>query len=334
MSRRGGSYDAVVIGAGHNGLVAAAYLANSGLRVLVLERRERTGGAVALAHTFGRLRTSVVRDLGLVRHGLRSIRPAVRVFAPQPDGRALTLWSDPGRTADELGAWSRRDADAYPSFDQKIRAVGSFMAYLRAATPPDLKSPSLGDALEGLRLGRALRGLGGREHVREVLRLLPMAVADFVGEAFETDPLRAAIAARGIQYAAMGPWSAGTAAVLLSDSAGGDAGAAGQATFVRGGPEQLVGALTGAARSFGAEIRCEADVVRIASAGDRATGVALQTGEEISAGAVLSAADPKHTLTRLVDPVALGPTLVWRAGNIRMPGVVTKVNMVLDGLPR
>src|SRR5207237_8601600 len=107
-------------------------------------------------------------------------------------------------------------------------------------------------------------------------------------EASERDPLRAAVAARAIRYAAMGPWSAGTAAVLLSDSAGGDGGAAGQATFIRGGPEQLVEALTGAARSFGAQIRCEADVVRIASAGDRATGVALQTGEEISAGAVRS----------------------------------------------
>jgi phytoene dehydrogenase-like protein len=339
-------YDVVVIGAGHNGLVAGGYLARGGLRTLILERRERVGGAAqtaelapgfrvpVLAHTVGRLRSSVVRDLGLRERGFGTVRPEVRVFAPQPDGGSLTLWGDPVRTAAELRALSDRDAKAYPAFDRKVRALASFLAYLHAATPPDLKDPSVADALEGLRLGRAVRGLGSPRHAREVLRVLPMSVADLVGEVFETDSLRAVLAARGIQYTATGPWSAGTAAVLLSDSAGNDGGAAGQAVFARGGPGALADALETAVRWHGAEIRTEARAVAITCSGDRVTGVALESGHEVRSPTVVSAIDPKHTLVRLVDPVAIGPNLAWRAANIRMPGVVAKVNLALAGLPR
>lgn len=337
-------YDAIVVGAGHNGLIAGAVLARAGLRVLTLERRQRVGGALdavellpgirgpALAHTIGRLRPSIVRSLGLARHGLSLIRPDVRAVSLQPEGRALTLWADPRRTADELRAWSATDAFAYPTFDRRVRALSSFLAYLHVATPPDLKAPSVADALGGLRLARAFRRLGPKAS-REVLRVLPMAVADLVGEAFETDALRAAIAARGVQYAAMGPWSSGTTAVLLSDSAGNDGGAAGQTVYARGGPESLAGALDQAARSSGAEVRTEAEVAAILTENGRVRGVALTSGEETAAPVVVSGLDPKRTLLDLMDPVVLGPTLVWRAGNIRMPGVVAKVNMALDGLP-
>jgi phytoene dehydrogenase-like protein len=341
-------YDAIVVGAGHNGMVTAAYLAKAGLRTLVLERREEVGGALVtgsietdrgpvkvptLAHTVGRLWSSVARDLQLARHGLRLIEPPVRAFAPQPDGRGLTLWADPRRTADELKPWSARDADAYPRFDRMIRAVASFLAHVHASTPPDIDSPSIADALTGVKLARAFRGLGGRPQLRETLRILPMAVADLVQEAFETEALRGAIASRGIQYTAMGPWSAGTAAVLLADSAGNDGGAAGQATLVRGGPGALAEALASAARSFGAEIRCGAEVARLTTKDDRATGVALADGTEISAPIVASNADPKHTLLDWIDPVALGPTLSWRTQNVRTPGTVAKLNLALDGLP-
>jgi phytoene dehydrogenase-like protein len=337
-------HDAVVIGAGHNGLVAGAYLARAGLRVQILERREKAGGAVAtdqlapgisvpaVAQTVGRLRRSVARDLRLGEHGLRLIRPEVRAFAPQPDGRAVTLWADPSTTADGLKDWSAADAFAYARFDRKVRALASFLAYLHAATPPDLKSPSVADAVAGLRLGRAYRRLGHTAG-RELLRVLPMAVADVVMEAFESEGVRGVLAARGIQYTAMGPWSSGTAAVMLADSAGNDGGAAGQTAFAAGGPGALGDALVRAARSFGAEVRCGAQVASITSANGRASGVALSGGEEIPARTVVSGADPKRTLLDLCDPVAIGPTLGWRAGNIRTPGTVAKVNLALAELP-
>ena len=346
MSRRQERHDAIVIGGGHNGLVAAAYLAAAGLRTVVLEARERVGGAVetveiapgkrvpALAHTVGRLRSSIVRHLGLRDHGLAFARPDVRVFAPHPDGSAVILWGDPGRTAEGLRSRSLKDAEAYPAFDRKVRALGSFLAYVHAATPPDLKDPSLGDALEGIRLGRALRGLGGKQRARETLRLLPMAVADFVGEVFETDALRAAVAARGVQYAAMGPWSAGTASVLLADSAGNDGGAAGQTVFAMGGPGRLATAIETAARSVGADVRTGTPVARIAAAGGRVSGVVLDSGHQIEAPIVVSAVDPKRTLLRLIDPLEIGPRLAWRARNLRLTGVVAKVNLALSGLPR
>jgi phytoene dehydrogenase-like protein len=338
------TYDAVVVGAGHNGLVAAAFLAKAGRRVLVLERRERVGGildtveiaegvrAPGIVHTVGRMRASVISDLGLVAHGLATIDPPVRVFAPQPDGPPLTLWSDADRTASELRERSAADAEAYVAYDRRVRSLGSFLSYLHAITPPDVKDPSLADALNGLRLGNAFRRLGAKPG-REATRALPMAVADYVAETFETDAVRGAIAARAVQYTAMGPWSAGTTAVLLSDSAGNDGGAAGQSTTVHGGPGALAEALASAARVLGAEIRTGAEVARVLVSGHRARGVALVDGQEISARAVVTAIDPKRTLTTLVDPVEIGPHLRWRASNIRTPGCVSKVNLALSGLP-
>ncbi len=344
-SRQAGmAWDAVVIGAGHNGLVAAAYLARAGLSVLVLERRERVGGIAdtvtvapgarvpAVAHTIGQFKPSVVRDLGLRAHGLTFVAPDVRVFAPAPDGSAITLYDDVARTADGLRARSGHDAASYAGFDRLVRTLGKFLAELARPAPPDIKAPSLGDALTGLKLGRSFRGLG-RQDGRSILRVLPMAVADFVAESFETDALRGIIAARGVQNTAMGPWSAGTTAVLLADSAGNDGGAAGQSVFARGGPGALSEALAAAVRTFGGEIRTKADVVQVTTADDRVSGVVLASGEEIQARIVIGAADPKHLLTDLVDPVVLGPGLRWRAANIRTPGSVAKVNLVLAGLP-
>jgi phytoene dehydrogenase-like protein len=339
------TYDAIVIGAGHNGLVVAGYLGKAGKRVLVLEKREKVGGildtiqiapgvkAPGIVHTVGRLRRSVIDDLGLIRHGLVLIDPPVRVFAPQPDGPALTLWADPHKTASGLRERNAADAKAYPVFEKKVRSLSSFLAHIDAVTPPDAKSPTFADAVAGLKLGKAFKGLGSKAG-REITRALPMALADFVAESFQDDALQAAIASRGLLYTAQAPWSAGSTTNFLNDSAGNDGGAAGQTTYAKGGPGALADALAAAAKSFGVEIRTGAQVVAITTRNGRATGVALADGSEISAARVVSAADPKRTMLDLIDPVVLGPQLRWRASNIRQPGRASKVNLALSGLPR
>jgi phytoene dehydrogenase-like protein len=337
-------YDTVVVGAGHNGLTCAAYLAKAGLRVLVVERRERPGGAAdtieiapgaraPLAHGVGRLRRSVIRDLQLERHGLRFIRPDILALSLHPDGRAVKLWRDPARTASGLAEWSDADAESWVAFDRKVRALASVMAWLHAMTPPDIVTPTMADALAALKLGRAVRGLGGPAQFRETIRVLPTAVADFLEDHLESDAVRAAIAVGGVRYTAMGPRSAGTTAVLLSELAGTGAGPAGESAPAVGGPGAVADALVTALRSFGGEVRCGTEVEQILVRGDRAAGVVLAGGEEIGAGLVVSGADPKRTLLHLVDPEVLGPTLGWRAGNIRTPGTVAKVHLVLDAPP-
>ena len=345
-SNGGGSrYDAVVIGGGHNGLVTAAYLARGGMRTLVLERGDVVGGAAittelspgahvpTLAHNVGRLRPSIWRDLDLKGHGLASrvaARRRFRALARRHGHHAVgRRQRDRRRDRRTFGARRRAVRRVRPAGPLDRPASSRSSA---ARTPPDIEAPGLGDALLGLALGRRFRGLG-RHDGRTVLRVLPMAVADFVAEAFETDALQAALAWRGVAYTAMGPWSASTAAVLLGDSAGNDGGAAGPTVYAEGGPGALTTALAAAARAAGAEIRTGAEVAAVPSRDGRATGVVLAGGDEIEAHAVVSAIDPKRTLTGLVDPVAVGPTLRWRAGNIRTPGMVSKVNLVLSGLP-
>ena len=341
------AWDLVIIGAGHNALVTAAYVARAGLRTLVLERRDRVGGAAdttqlakgirvpTLAHTVGRLRPSVQTDLDLKRHGLSLVSPDVRVFAPSPDGSAITLLSDAEKTAVRFrigGSLRARDAEAYAPFDKRVRKLGRFLDTIGRSTPPDIESPGLGDAISALRLGSSFKALG-RDGSRTILRVLPMAVADLVAESFESEELRAALAWRGVRFGAVGPWSAGTAAMLLMDGAGNDGGAAGETVFARGGPGALAAALLAAAYEAGADLRMGAEVVRITSRDGVATGVVLANGDEIHSRGVVSGADPKRTLVDLVDPVALGPSLGWRANNIRTPGVVAKVNLALRHLP-
>ncbi len=338
----GQRYDAIVVGAGHNGLVTAGYLAKAGLRTIVVERRDRAGGLLAteeiapgvrapVVDGVGGFRAGVVRDLRLGQHGFRAIEADVASFAPSADGHALTLWRDPARTAKELATQLPRDAGAFALFDRKVRSLARFLARIQDTEPPDLASPSTADAMKGLTLGNALRRLGRRQ-VREALRALPMSVADLVSEAVDDDALRGVLGARGIRYTAMGPRSAGTALNFLWDSASGG-GAAGRTVFARGGPDALADALTAAACGHGATLRCDVEVAEIRTKRGAVEGVILANGEEIDARIVASNADPKQTLLRLLDSAEVGPTLGWRADHIRAPGVVARVTLVLDALP-
>jgi phytoene dehydrogenase-like protein len=333
----------IVIGAGHNGLVVAAYLAKAGKKVTVLERSDQVGGilrnstiapgftAPGIGHTIGRFRRSIVRDLQLQQHGLELLQPAARMFAPQPDGTSVTFWGDPAKTAEELKARSPHDATAFIDFDDKVRAIASFLAYMNVATPPDVKAPSIGDAIAGLKLGKKFRDLGAKTG-RETIRSLPMAVADLVQEVFEQEAVRGPLSTRGVLFTSTGVWAAGSGAVFLNDSAGNDGGAAGTAVFAKGGSGALADALASAAAARHVEIRTGTEVASIHSKDGRVIGVTLSDGTSLDAQTVISAADPKRTLG-LCDPVELGPSMVWRAGNIRQPGATGKVNLALSALP-
>jgi phytoene dehydrogenase-like protein len=338
-------WDAIVIGAGHNGLVCGGYLARAGLRTLILERRDTPGGAVAtsdlapgvrvptFAHTVGRLRGSIARELGLTSEGLRLVQPAARVTSLRPDGPPITLWGDVARTAAGLASVSPRDADAWPAFDTEIRSHASVLARLAAMTPPDPSRPEPAAALDAARLGLHVRGLPA-DHARSLLRVLPQPVGDYLEDRLEHDALRALLATRGVRFTSLGPLAAGSTQVLLADSAGSDGGAAGETVYARGGPGGLAAALERAARRLGATIRTSTAVRSVDQRDGRALGVTLESGDQIGAGIVVSGLDPVRTLLGLVDPEALGPHLGWQAGNLRLGGVTAKVNLALAELPR
>ena len=336
-------HDVILAGGGHNGLVAAAYLAKAGRRVLVLERREHVGGVLDVVLTQGRLRPSVIADLGLRDHGLELERPAVRMLALQDEADPIVFYGDAHRTAQGLATLSAKDAEAYPRYDRHVRALSGFIGRLNATTPPRLDRAAAGDLMGGLKLGKAFRDLGAHT-ARELTRALPMASADFVREWFEHDGICAALAARGSLFTALGPWSAGSALVLLNDMAEGDGGAAGEAATARAttvpgtsvaGGEAVAHALRAAAEAAGAEVRTGCEIVRLlVDATGAVGGVALASGEEIQAETVACAVDPKTVMTRWLDPVTAGPQLLWRAGNIRTPGHTARVDLTLKKQPK
>ena len=337
------SRDVVIIGGGHNGLITAFYLAKAGYKPLVLERSSQVGGAAVtdefhpgfrcstLAHTAGPIQPQVVRDMQLEKHGLRWIPPEVCVTALSPNGRALSLYQDGTRTAQEIAAFSPRDATKYPEFQNSLGKIGKVIAEALATAPPDIDHPSRGDLWSMLQTGRAIRKLGKRDMFR-LLRWGPMAVADLASEYFETELLRAVIAARGIFGTFLGPWSAGSALVLLIRAAG-DPHPAGAAWFAVGGMGAVTQAMASAAKAAGAEIRTGAEVIEIRVRNEAATGVLLSTGDELQAKAVVSNADPKRTLLKLTDPTHLSPDFVQKLQHYRGHGTVGKVNLALAGLP-
>ena len=335
--------DIVIIGGGHNGLVTAFYLAKAGFKPLVLERRSQTGGAAiteefhpgfrcsTLAHSAGPIRPDIVSDMQLEQHGLKLIHPEPSVVSLNPDGRAIMLYDDAQKSATDIAKFSRKDAAKYPELEESLRKMGSVIADALKLTPPDIDSPNRTDLWGMLQTGRALRKLGKKDLYR-LLRWGPMAVADLASEYFETDLMRGTIAARGIFGTFLGPWSAGSALVLLIRAAG-DSHPAGSAHFASGGIGAITQAMSSAAKAAGAEIRIDAEVAEIRVKDGAAVSVVLKSGDEIPAKTIISNADPKRTLLKLVDPSHLSPGFAEKLQHYRMMGTIAKINLALDALP-
>lgn len=337
------SYDILIIGGGHNGLVAATYLAKAGLKALVLERRDVVGGAAVteeihpgfrcstLAHSVGPLLPHIEKELELHRHGLQVVTPDPRVLALTPEGQSICIYHDTKRTVSEIEKVSKADALNYPKFEQSFERIGKVLAPLVTKTPPAIENPTAGELFHLGKLGRSFRKLGKKDAYR-LLRWGPMAVADLASEWFENETLRATVAARGIFGAFAGPWSAGTSTGLLWQSAIGGHPLA-PSSFVKGGMGGLSDALSKAAQAAGVEIRTGANIIRIEAKEDKFSRLVLANGDEVSARAVVSNADPRTTFLKLVDPGDLDPTFLLKIRNYRAIGVSAKINLALSGLP-
>ena len=335
--------DVIIIGAGHNGLVTAFYLAKAGLKPLVLERRPIVGGACIteeihpgfrcsiLAGSAGPLLPQIIKDLQLERRGVEFINPAVRVFSPQLDAKSLCLYEDTRRTVDELAKFSAHDAQKYSEFRDCFARIGRALRPLLSMTPPNIDNPTKSELWNLGKLGWGIRGLGKKDEYR-LLRYGPMAVADLAAEWFETEALRATIAARGIFGAFAGPWSAGTSVPLLLQAAV-DGQAIAPTAFVRGSMGALTQALAKAATEAGAEIRTDAKVVGIDVQDGRAFRVVLERGPELPAWTTVSDCDPGFTLLELINQGELDPFFRNKIQNYRAEGTVAKVNLALSALP-
>ncbi len=331
-------YDTIIIGAGHNGLVAAAYLAKQGKKVLVFERRSIVGGSVVTesfgenftvdsVQTGGALRPDIIQDLKLASFGLQLDSAPQPFISLLPDSNSLILDSDPTKAAESIKQFSERDASRWNEFVRFMDKAASILDAAYATIMPRLpKNLNLRDGYGLLELGLELR-LAGKKDMLNFIRALPMSAQELVEEYFESEIVRAAIISVAIHGSTLGPMSAGTGYTLIHNWLN----RGGLANVNVGKASEITNALANAVKSFGGEIRTEAEVISIGIENQVAKSVILANGEEISADLILSSADPKHTLLKLVGAQDLPPEFVWHTQSIKMRGSVAKIHLQTNG---
>ncbi len=341
-------YDAIVIGGGHNGLVAAAYLARSGARTIVLEARHKTGGAAAtdqpwpeapefkvttLSYVMSLMPDTIIRDLRLERHGYR-VHPVGPYVVPFPDGRVMIEYDDPDKSYDEFAKFSKKDADALERWDAWISGLAGVLGPLFMSTPPRVGSKRPGDLWEQLRLAWRLRGLDVKT-VGEVTRLMTMSIADILDRFFESDQVRAVMCIDGLIGTWAGPYEPGTGYVMAHHSIGdvGD-GHLGSWGVPEGGMGAVAAAIERSAQSLGAEVRTNAPVERVLIRGGSAHGVALASGEEVHAPVVVTACHPKITFLRQIERRELPEDFVRDIELWKSRSGVVKINLAISKLPK
>ncbi|HSM56043.1 MAG TPA: NAD(P)/FAD-dependent oxidoreductase [Candidatus Sulfomarinibacteraceae bacterium] len=333
-------FDAIVIGGGHNGLVAAATLAQAGRKVLVLERRHALGGAAATEEVFPGFHFNtgadhatlfhdeIVSALNLESHGLQFRESPVALFAPQDDSPPLTLWANGKDNSEHIAAFSQHDAQKFAGFVQQSEQMAAVLRRMMLLVPPDITQRRLGDAMAWGKVGLQVRRLGDRQ-MMEFMRILPLAVAEYLDDWFESDALKGALGAAGVTGSRLGPRGAGTTLMFLYQNSNG----LNRLRFVQGGAGRLSQSLAAAATAHGAMVRTGAAAARVLLNGERAVGVALENGEEITAKVILSSADPRRTFFNLVGPTHLQPRFMRNMRNIIYRGSTARVNLALSRLP-
>jgi phytoene dehydrogenase-like protein len=336
-------HDVAIIGGGHNGLVCAAYLARAGKRVLVLERRERVGGAAMSEEVFpgfrfsvfsyvvSLLRPEIIRDLELPRHGLH-ILPLESTLTPLPDGNYLAQWNDHDQNRRELARHSLRDAEAYDEFGVELHQMARLIKPILGVAPPDPASLRPRELLDLAGLARMFRSIE-KKKFNTLWKLLTMSSAEYLDTWFESGVLKATKSASGIIGTMLGPRSPGTAYVLLHHYMGELDGVFRAWGFAKGGNGSVSAAIAAAARAAGAEIRTSAAVAQILIKNGKARGVVLEGGEEIDADIVVSGADPRRTFLGLVGEKNLPDDFAESIKRFKFRGSSAKVNLALGELP-
>ena len=336
-------YDAIVIGAGHNGLVNAGYLARAGKKVLVLERRHVLGGAsvteeifpgfkfTVFSYVVSLFRPEIIRDLDLARHGL-TILPLESTLTPLPNGNSLYRDGDHFQTLRNIARFSQRDADAYEDYSQSMYHMAKAVKYVLGIVPPDPTSLRPSELSGLLRFANHFLGME-EQQLYTLARLMTMSSADFLERWFESEPLKGTLSASGIIGTFLGPRSPGTAYVLLHHYMGEIDGAFRAWGFAKGGTGGIAEAIANAARSLGAEIRTNAPVSQVIVKDGQAVGVALEAGDEIYADRIISSLDPNLTFLKLLDPSLLPDDLKAALRRYNFRGSSGKVNLALDAAP-